>query len=440
MLISIKIILKNIIFLLNVFWIFSTELFVYSLFGNYSILIDGLTRRLAKSNILYVKVFQAFALNNNLIDDKINNRLLKFTDSAPWNESDIELNDLIEIANKYDLQLKYGYEVPINAGMISIVFKAYSKEDENKAYIIKMKRKNIESKLNDAIENLLFSLKIISFIPTIKKYQISQLITKNIEIIRHQTNFVEEVKNINKVRENCKYLKYIKIPNVVDKVTQEYPNAILMEYIDGMKINKIDENDYKGFAKQVVKFGVVTTIIHGTTHGDLHSGNILFIKDNSDEKYPYKVGIIDFGIIYNLNPTYRGLLFEILTQMFHAPPRESAEKILNSGIIEPENILKQLPKEIYEGIIDFTEQIIDETVNSYKKANQIQIYKFLSNLSEYLSRENLANLGIKPSDDFIKSQLVLAMAHGITLTLCKENYMTIIDEVINELFHTELFL
>ena len=303
-----------------------------------------------------------------------------------------------------------------------------------------MKRKNIENKLNDAIDNLLFSLKIISFIPTIQKYKISQLIAKNIEIIRHQTNFLEEVKNINKVRENCKYLKYIKIPNVVDKVTQEYPNAILMEYIDGMKINKIDENDYKGFAKQVVKFGIVTTIIHGVTHGDLHSGNILFIKDDSDEKYPYKLGIIDFGIIYNLNPTYRGLLFEILTQMLEISPRESAEKILNSGIIEPENVLKQLPKEVYEQIVDFTEQIIDETINSYKKVNQIQIYKFLSNLSEYLSRENLINLGIRPSDDFIKSQLVLAMAHGVTLTLCKDQYMTIIDEVINEIFHTEMFL
>ena len=41
-------------------------------------------------------------------------------------------------------------------------------------------------------------------------------------------------------------------------------------------------------------------------------------------------------------------------------------------------------------------------------------------------------------DDFVKSQLVLAMAHGVTLTLCKDNYITMMDKSINELFHTNL--
>lgn len=432
--------IKNILFLSNVFWILSTEWIIYKIFGNYSIFIHGLTRRLAKINILYVKVFQAIALNNSLIDDKINNRLLKFTDNAPWDDNDIELGDLLKIINEYNLYLKPGFRSPINAGMISLVFKVYSKDDTNKEFIIKIKRKNIESKLNDAINNLLFSLKILSLIPLFNKYQLSEVITKNIEIVRHQTNFFEEIENMDLIRENCKNLKYIKIPNVIEKVTIKYPNAILMEYINGLKINQINECDYKGFAKQVVKFGVVTVIMHGVTHGDLHSGNILFIKDELDEKYPYKLGIIDFGLIYKLNPTYRSLLFDVLTQMFETTPRESAEKILNSGILEPNNISKVIPKEVYENILNFTEEIVAETINSQKQANQIQIYKFLSKLKEYLLNKSLTNLGIKPSDDFIKSQLVLAMAHGVTLTLCDNNFMTIIDEVINELFHTKLFL
>jgi hypothetical protein len=35
----------------------------------------------------------------------------------------------------------------------------------------------------------------------------------------------------------------------------------------------------------------------------------------------------------------------------------------------------------------------------------------------------------------VKTQLVLAMAHGVTLTLCKDNYMEIANNVINDLFH-----
>jgi predicted unusual protein kinase regulating ubiquinone biosynthesis (AarF/ABC1/UbiB family) len=221
-------IFKEILFIINAFFIISSELFIYLIFGNYSNFIDRITNRLASINILYVKVFQAFALNNSLIDDKLNNKLLKFTDNAPWNLSDINFLDIIEVTNDYDLILENGYEHPINSGMISLVFKAYHKETNNPV-IIKMKRNNIESKLNDAIGNLQTFMYLLSFIPIINKYQLSEVINKNIDIIRHQTNFSEEVENIIRIKENCKHLKYVKIPTVRKDVTEQYSNIILME-------------------------------------------------------------------------------------------------------------------------------------------------------------------------------------------------------------------
>ena len=50
-------------------------------------------------------------------------------------------------------------------------------------------------------------------------------------------------------------------------------------------LNQIQEEDYEEFAKPVLKFGFVTTLLHGATHGDLHGGNILFIKDENDKKH-----------------------------------------------------------------------------------------------------------------------------------------------------------
>jgi predicted unusual protein kinase regulating ubiquinone biosynthesis (AarF/ABC1/UbiB family) len=432
--------LKGILFLLNVLFIFGTEFLIYAIFKDYSSLIERLANKLSNVNILCVKIFQAFALNNSLIDEKVNNKLLQFTDNAPWSFSDINLGELIEIADKYNLCLKCGYEIPINSGMISLVFKAYMKDDLSQPVIIKMKRNNIDEKLNDAIDNLSFSMYLLSFIPIFNKYQLAEVVNKNIEIIQHQTNFLEEVDNMTLIKNNCKYLKYVKIPSANRAVTEEYPNFIVMDFIEGIKINQIEKEDYEGFAKQVMKFGFVTSIVHGVTHGDLHGGNILFIKDNKDEKYPYKIGVIDFGIIYALESQYKGLLFEILTQMFDSPPRESAIKLLNSGIIDPPNILEQIPKQDYENIINFTSEIIDETVNSSKKANQIQIYKFISKLKEYLSNSVLSKIGIRPSDNFVKTQLVLAMSHGVTLTLCNDDFMGLADKVINELFHTNMII
>jgi predicted unusual protein kinase regulating ubiquinone biosynthesis (AarF/ABC1/UbiB family) len=433
-------IFKNILFVFNFIQIIGEELMIYAIFRDYSSFVDRVTMRLSYINILYVKLFQAFALNNSLIDEDTNRKLLEFTDKAPWDYSDIKLGCLVEIAEKYDLYLKPGYEIPINAGMISLVFKAYKKDNRGEPVIIKMKRHNIQEKLNDAIDNFMFFIYLLSFIPSVNKYQLAKVIDNNIEIIRHQTNFLEEVDNMNRIKKNCKNLKYVKIPTAYREVTEKYPNCILMDYIEGIKVNQIEKEDYEGFAKQVIKFGFVTTTIHGFAHADLHAGNILFIKDEKDEKCKYKIGVIDFGIMYELTDDYKKGLFDVLMNLFEESPRNSAIKLINSGIIEPKGIIDQIPREDYENILDFCEEIIHETIYVSKKANQIQTYKFLSKIKDYLSSSKLDNIGIRPSDDFVKGQLVLAMSHGVTLKLCEDDYCSFYDKVMNELFHTDMII
>jgi predicted unusual protein kinase regulating ubiquinone biosynthesis (AarF/ABC1/UbiB family) len=426
--------IQNIFFLLNASCIILFELFLYGIFKNYDSFIDRLTYKLASINMLYVKMFQAFALNNSLIDDKTNNKLLKFTDNAPWSSKDLDHNTLFKLEDDYNIVFRDGLE-PINSGMISLVFKGYKKNSE--IVIIKIKRKNIEENLDDAIEKLLFFIYVISFLPIVDKYQIPQLVKKNINIIRQQTNFHTEIQNMTKIKHNCRGLKYIKIPSANPDVTKKYPNVIIMDYIDGMPINKVLESDYEIFAKQVLKFGLVTTLIHGVSHGDLHSGNVLFIKDENDEKYKYKVGVLDFGIIYEADPDFKQSLLEFASEMMTSPTQELAKKVLNTGLIEPLEIIQNLPKHHYDNIVKIIGDILYETIHKSKEANQLKIYHFLTSFHSYMSRNELLELGIKPSDHFVKTQLALAMSHGVTLTLCKDDYINLTDQVLNEIFHTK---
>lgn len=431
--------LKEFRFLFNVVFIVSSECAMYCIFRDYPRFIDGITQRLAQINILYVKIFQAIALNNNFIDDKLSKQLLRFTDNAPWTIKDINIPVLVDISEKYNLIMDDGYETPINSGMISLVFKAYHR-GTMAPMIIKMKRINIESQLNDAIENLKTVLYFLSFIPLFDKYRLAELVNKNMDLIRQQTDFMEEVKNTNIMKENCKRLKYVKIPTINKNVTEKYPDCILMDYINGVKITEIQEDDYDGFAKQVLKLGVVTTLIHGFAHGDLHGGNILFIKDADDEKYKYKLGIIDFGIVYNIDPEYRHLLFEVATKALDTPAIEMATRLLNSSMIEPANIFQQIPAVHRDNIIQFTSKILDETIHQSKQACQAQVYRFLKMITEYLSRSDIADIGIRPSDNLIKTQMVLAMAHGVTMTLCRGDFIPFAEKVMNELFHTDIIM
>jgi predicted unusual protein kinase regulating ubiquinone biosynthesis (AarF/ABC1/UbiB family) len=430
---------KEILFLFNVFAIIFVELLLFAVYRDKLLFVDRLTQQLAKINILYVKIFQAFALNNSIIDEKINNMLLKFTDNAPWTNQDIDYDTLFNLEDQEDIKFIDNLDDPINAGMISLVYRAKRRTDKS-SVIVKIKRKNIEQRLSDAIDNLLFVIHILSFFPIFQKYQLSEVVNKNIDIIRHQVNFNEEVQNILKIKNNCKNLKYVIIPNVFKEITDKYSNVILMERINGVPIHKVKEEDYEGFAKQVLKFGFVTSFLHGVTHGDLHSGNILFIKDENETKYKHKIGVLDFGIIFDVESSYKNVMFEIITEIFNNTPEVTAEKLLTSGIIEPVDAFKMLPPEHYQNILNFTTEIVRDTINNSKKANQIQIYKFLSQFKNYISQSEIANFGLKPSDNFVKTQLVLAMAHGVTLTLCKDDYVTLADKVICELFHTNMIL
>ena len=428
--------IQNIFFLFNASWIILFELFLYGLFNNFDSFIDRLTHKLASINILYVKMFQAFALNNALIDDKTNNKLLKFTDNAPWCSKDLDLCTLIKLEDDYNILFKDGFE-PINSGMISLVFKGYKRTPENEIVIIKIKRKYIEENLDDAIEKLLFFIYVMSFLPIVNKYHIPQTVKKNISIIRQQTNFHTEIQNMAKIKYNCRNLKYVKIPTADAEVTEKYPNVIFMEYINGMPINKVLEADYEPFAKQVLKFGLVTTLIHGVSHGDLHSGNVLFIKDEDDEKYKYKVGVLDFGIIYEADPEFKQSLLEFAAEMMTAPTQELAKKVLNTGLIEPLEVIQNLPKVHYDNIVKIVGDILYETIHKSKEANQLKIYHFLTTFHSYMSKNELLELGLKPSDHFVKTQLALAMSHGVTLTLCKDDYINLTDQVLNEIFHTK---
>ena len=425
------------LFVLNTCWIIISELIYCLVTKNNNVFIERLTKRLAKTNILYVKVFQSLSLNNKNLD--LNTNLLNFTDNVPYELADIDIDNLFNVCNEYNIHI-VNNENPINSGMISLVFlgKKYSDNNNYIDIIIKMKRKNIDNNINLGIQNILTLIKLLKWIPFVEKYKITDVVQKNIDIIREQTNFNNEVKNIQLIKKNCVNLKYVKIPFVYEKITEKYENVIVMEYIKGCKISELKEEDYYGFSKQVLKFGLVTSLIHGVTHGDLHAGNILFMIDENDAKYRHKLGIIDFGILYRIKDTFRSTLFNIICNLNTMPINDLAEELLNSGIFVPKDIKNCLIKEHYNDILNFSTPILRETIHESNKANQIQLYKFISILFDYLNKNNLHIYGIKASDDFINLQLVLAMAHGVTLTLCKHNYMPVVNETIEELFHFNL--
>jgi predicted unusual protein kinase regulating ubiquinone biosynthesis (AarF/ABC1/UbiB family) len=383
-------------------------------------------------------VFQSLALNNNVINQNLNNELIKFTDNAPFSKEDIDYDTLLQISMKYDIVFKNGFDCPKNSGMISLVYLAKNNNLNN--IVIKIKRKNIDKKLEEGIDNLLFLIELLKFLPFFNKYKISETIKNNVNVIKEQSNFKKEIANIQHMRNNCKNLDYIKIPVPYENINDDYPNVIAMEYIVGKKFNELDKEDYLGFAKQVIKFGVVTTFIHGFSHGDFHVGNILFIKEyNKNDKSPiYKLGIIDYGIMTEIKEPFKSNMLNCLTSIFQDTSIVFLDKFINSGIFEPHIIKNNMPEKTYNNLIELNLHFVDKLVHS-KNLNQIFFHEIMKLLLGFLN-SNLSKYGITLSENFINLQLSLAMANGVTFALCQDKTMQITNDVVNELFHTDLFM
>ena len=432
---SLSCFLNNIWFVITIGWIIVDELLLYTMFKNYEKLISNLTNRLSKQNILYVKIFQALALNNDMIDDGANNELLKFTDNVPWTNGDIDIQTLIDLEREYNITILNDYK-PINSGMISLVFKGINCDGE--IVIIKMKRANIENNLNDGIQKLLFCIKVMSFIP-INNFQMSTIIHNNINLIKDQTNFNKEVENMQIMKKNCKNLKYIKIPAVQSDITNKFSNIIVMEYIKGNTLQAVDPGDYNEFSKQIIKFVFVNMLIHGLCHGDLHVGNILFIKDENDPKYKYKIGILDFGIIYEIDKM-KNTFYYIFANMCSVPPKEIAQNLLLSGIVEPVECITNLSQYHSDHIVNILTKFIDNTIHVSKHLSQVNIFKSISELNDYIVNNNLMVNGfnIRPCNDLIKFQVIFSMLYGVIFKLCGQKYIEIANKVMIDLFHIDV--
>jgi hypothetical protein len=62
----------------------------------------------------------------------------------------------------------------------------------------------------------------------------------------------------------------------------------------------------------------------------------------------------------------------------------------------------------------------------------------MKKFNEYLNGNNLRSFGLYVSDDFVKFQMALAMSQGVSLCLCRNDYMPFANKVLNDLFHSDL--
>ena len=347
---------------------------VKSLFyeGNDKCIIN-ICQKLSNINIFYVKMFQAISSDNNILSSDVQQYLSNFTDHVPYGDEDIDTSYL-DVLSKY--KYKLGSLTPINSGVMSLVYEIYN--EKNEKFIMKVKRKNIDKRLQESIEEMSFIISTISLIPYVSAMNLKDVFAENIESFMEQLDFNQEVHNMIYFQQKNKNLEYIETPTVLEEITTYNKNVIVMSFIEGKKLTELDNDEKDKYCELLAKFGVKCVFFDGVYHGDLHQGNLLFMKKGDE----YVIGVLDFGVIGKITREEQNKFYGFMQQFYNSHFNDAANLFLDNHVGPKEN-LERLSDENKNKIIQEISSILERIITITKYATPNDMYTISNILHNY---------------------------------------------------------
>lgn len=443
---------------LSASYILSKETIRYKCNGyTYNEYIKQLALQMSRENIFFIKFFQAVCTTSHpLLTDDVLQYLNTFTDNAPYTESEIDAVSLERLINEYSIEIKRPF-APIKSGAISLIFEGTLKSSsgqgerqcqKEESVVIKCKRVGIDDKIQHAIYNMNYLISFTRFVPHIKNLNIHDIYNENKQSIVDQLSFHKEVQNIELFysKWNKPGLDYIKIPKVYSEITEQISNVIVMERIVGNTIYNIDPEDKDRYAKLLAKFNFKSVFYDSMYHGDIHPGNVFFIKelkvksnasiddddDSSDDydnssddgvnnndfkKYKYKLGVIDFGIVGKFSREMQNTIFHLFKGLYEKNHNVVAHCIIDN-LVEPRDALTPENKnELIDIVSKYSESHFGKDTHRFLDAEDIiKINKILY------------GFGVQFSKEFCKIELSFAISDSVCKLLT--NKTTYVDQLL----------
>ena len=357
---------------------------------------------LSKDNIFYIKIFQGIGNNTNIFNKIQSEYLKKFLDNVPFNNSELydDLKQELEKVGNQNEELIIDLDTLeiINSGVIGIVYKAKMRE---KTVVVKVIKNNIKNKIYQALNEYEKIIKILTYISLFKFYYIDDIYYSNKNLLLQQLDFNFEVDNIKKFYKNNKNTDYVEIPFVYEEFTRSNNKIIVMDYLDGKKLDNLEDEEKNDYLEQLVNFSFKSILFNRTFHCDLHPGNIIFL-DN-----PKRLGIIDYGIIGEITKEEQENIYNFFNEIFKNKNYDEGSRLLINNCSKVVNIdkiiISNTDTDTIEKISSLTKDLVDDKFNLDAD--------FIYHVNKILYKKNL-----KLAEFFCKIEL----SFGISDSVCKQ--------------------
>ena len=404
---------ENIEFVTKVCSIFTWEYSCYLLGREKKECIKNIVEYLGGLNIFFIKIFQGLSTCSYFLNPDEVEFMNKYTDNVDYNEEDMDtsfmetLKDVEVDGQKVTLMS----EKPIKSGLIALV---YGGMLNGKPVVIKVIRNGINEKIKDAFDRIDYFFNSIADYDYIKELNLVDLVEENKESILSQTNFLQEVINAKQMYDLYKNVDYVEIPKVYERFTHENSKMIVMDYVDGMRLEEILDKDKDDYSVLLAKYGMKSLLFDGYYHGDLHPGNIIFMSE------PKRIGLIDFGIMGMLTREEQNCFYEFFTAINNNEYEKATRHILDQ-FVDKNNV-----KIDETDLVNVVQKIIKTAFECKSSLGPDDIYEINKELQTY---------GMQLSKSFCRLELTLAISHSVSSKLCHErSYLDNIKMVVDDMF------
>ena len=178
---------------------------------------------------------------------------------------------------------------------------------------VKVQRPNIDQLVNSDLSTIRFVIWVINrFVDTSKFIDLRAVYREFKRTVYEEIDYVSEAANAKRFKEMFKDDPTIYIPGVYDEYTTR--RVLVLEWIDGIKINDYERLDVEGISRLEVAKRTVQTYFYqffdaGFFHADPHPGNI-FVKKGAPGEGPI-IEFVDFGMVGSLTKSMKKALKDL---------------------------------------------------------------------------------------------------------------------------------
>ena len=377
----------------------------YAITNNTTNCIKDFATRIQRKNYMFIKLFQSFSTNSDLLNEKEMEVLFKYNNEVEFSSQENNIDEIkkhINLVNeKKEEKIVLLNETPSNSGMISLIYEA---KIGSKDVIIKIYRNKIKEKIQRECLELFYIFNYLSYLPFLNFSEVLKILNDTHNTMLSQCDIENEIDNIKKMYKLYNDVDNIRIPYFYNDYSNK--KIIVMEKFKGENLMDLSKEDKKEYSNIINHFTVTSVFYKRLVHGDLHKGNIFFLKDNGD----YKIGLIDFGLMIHITREQQDIYYRLI-EAISLKNKDDAVEIFILELLEPQERIDKLDinikKKLYNEFEELLESIIAEKTeldtnliyNSVKilKDNGLKFAPFISeielsigvssNICRYLSNE-----------------------------------------------------